>query len=86
VSNTAAAAWGSPAEVGGENGTEDDAEWWYFDAHLDDGATLVVAFMNKDLAAPQKPLEPLIRLNLDLPELPVKRSSGVVSRSWGSGP
>jgi hypothetical protein len=41
-------------------------EWWYFDAHLDDGAKLVVAFMDKDLAAPQKPLAPLIRLNLDL--------------------
>lgn len=41
-------------------------EWWYFDAHLDDGAKLVVVFMNKDLATPQKPLEPTIRLNLDL--------------------
>jgi hypothetical protein len=41
-------------------------EWWYFDAHLDDGAKLVVVFMDKDLASPQKPLAPLIRLNLDL--------------------
>ncbi|MEA2621835.1 MAG: hypothetical protein QOH61_745 [Chloroflexota bacterium] len=41
-------------------------EWWYFDAHLDDGAKLVVVFMDKDLAASQKPLAPLIRLNLDL--------------------
>jgi predicted secreted hydrolase len=41
-------------------------EWWYFDAHLNDGAKLVVAFMNKDLATPQKRLAPLIRLNLDL--------------------
>jgi hypothetical protein len=41
-------------------------EWWYFDAHFDDGAKLVVVFMDKDLAAPQKPLAPLIRLNLDL--------------------
>ncbi|MEY2430983.1 MAG: hypothetical protein QOC92_708 [Acidimicrobiaceae bacterium] len=41
-------------------------EWWYFDAHLEDGAKLVVVFMNKDLASPQKPLAPLIRLNLDL--------------------
>jgi hypothetical protein len=43
-------------------------EWWYFDAHLDDGAKLVVVFMDKDLATPQKPLEPTIRLNLDLPD------------------
>jgi hypothetical protein len=41
-------------------------EWWYFDAHLEDGAKLVVVFMDKDLATPQKPLEPMIRLNLDL--------------------
>jgi predicted secreted hydrolase len=41
-------------------------EWWYFDAHLDDDAKLVVVFMDKDLASPQKPLAPLIRLNLDL--------------------
>jgi hypothetical protein len=41
-------------------------EWWYFDAHLDDGAKLVVVFLDKDLASPQKPLEPTIRLNLDL--------------------
>lgn len=41
-------------------------EWWYFDAHLDDGAKVVVVFMDKDLATPQKPLAPMIRLNLDL--------------------
>jgi hypothetical protein len=41
-------------------------EWWYFDAHLDDGTKLVVVFMDKDLPTPQKPLEPMIRLNLDL--------------------
>jgi hypothetical protein len=43
-------------------------EWWYFDAHLADGAKLVVAFMNKDIAEPQKPLSPLLRLELDLPD------------------
>src|SRR3979411_930676 len=51
--------------------TDDSAgtyEWWYFDAHLADGAKLVVSFMNKDVAEPQKPLSPLLRLNLDLPD------------------
>ena len=51
--------------------TDDSAgtyEWWYFDAHLVDGAKLVIAFMNKDIAAPQKPLSPLLRLELDLPD------------------
>jgi len=46
----------------------DSYEWWYFDAHLADGAKLVVTFMNKDIAQPQKPLSPLLRLNLDLPD------------------
>src|SRR6202023_3838566 len=52
--------------------TDDSAgtyEWWYFDAHLADGAKLVVSFMNKDdIAHPKKPLAPLLRLNLDLPD------------------
>src|ERR1700688_3956146 len=43
-------------------------EWWYFDAHLTDGAKLVVAFMNKDIAEPQQPLSPLLRVELDLPD------------------
>jgi hypothetical protein len=43
-------------------------EWWYFDAHLADGAKLIVAFMNKDIAEPSKPLSPLLRLELDLPD------------------
>ncbi len=43
-------------------------EWWYFDAHLADGAKLVIAFMNKDIAEPQKPLSPLLRMELDLPD------------------
>src|ERR1700751_6258834 len=50
--------------------TDDSAgsyEWWYFDAHLAGGAKLVVTFMNKDIAEPQKPLSPLLRLDLDLP-------------------
>src|SRR5713226_5522609 len=42
--------------------------WWYFAAHLTNGAKLVVSFMNKDIATPQKPLSPLLRLNLDLPD------------------
>src|SRR4030088_3090154 len=43
-------------------------EWCYFDPPLADGAKLVVTFMNKDIAEPQKPLSPLLRLNLDLPD------------------
>src|ERR1700730_18154577 len=51
--------------------TDDSAgtyEGWDFDGTLVDGAKLVIAFMNKDIAAPQKPLSPLLRLELDLPD------------------
>jgi hypothetical protein len=41
-------------------------EWWYFDAHLNDGSSLVVVFMYKDLATPTDPLTPTIRIDLDL--------------------
>jgi hypothetical protein len=42
--------------------------WWCFDAYLADGAKLVMSFMEKDLGQPQKPLSPLLRLNLELPD------------------
>jgi hypothetical protein len=43
-------------------------EWWYFDAHLDDGAKLVVVFYTKPLMAPGAVLAPMITINLDLPD------------------
>jgi hypothetical protein len=43
-------------------------EWWYFDAHLDDGAKLVVVFQTKDFTAIGKPLAPVIRLSLTRPD------------------
>jgi hypothetical protein len=55
--------WEDGARTDNSGGTY---EWWYFDAHLADGAKLVVAFMNKDIAEPNKPLSPLLRLELDL--------------------
>src|SRR2546427_11809343 len=55
--------WEDGARTGDSAGTY---EWWYFDAHLADGAKLVVSFMNKDIAEP-KALSPLLRLDLDLP-------------------
>ncbi|WP_405057432.1 hypothetical protein OG474_32485 [Kribbella sp. NBC_01505] len=43
-------------------------EWWYFDAHLDDGAKLVVVFFTKEFTAIGKPLAPMIRIDLTLPD------------------
>jgi hypothetical protein len=65
LSPTSIARWEDGARTDDSAGTY---EWWYFDAHLNDGAKLVVSFMNKDIATPQKPLSPLLRLNLDLPD------------------
>ena len=64
LSPTSIASWEDGARTDDSAGTY---EWWYFDAHLADGAKLVVAFMNKDMAEPQKPLSPLLRVDLDLP-------------------
>jgi hypothetical protein len=65
MSPTSIAPWEDGARTDDSAGTY---EWWYFDAHLADGAKLVVTFMNKDIAEPQKPLSPLLRLDLDLPD------------------
>lgn len=65
LSPTSIAPWEDGARTDNSAGTY---EWWYFDAYLADGAKLVASFMNKDLAEPQKPLSPLIRLNLELPD------------------
>ena len=65
LSPTSIAPWEDGARTDDSAGTY---EWWYFDAHLADGAKLVVAFMNKDLADSQKPLSPLLRLELEFPD------------------
>src|ERR1700689_1378806 len=65
LSRGSVAAWEDGARTDGGRGR---FEWWYFDAHLDDGAALVVMFMDKDFTGPQKPLAPIVRINLDLPD------------------
>jgi hypothetical protein len=65
LSPTSIALWEDGSRTDDSAGTY---EWWYFDAHLADGAKLVVTFMNKDISNPNKPLSPMLRLNLDLPD------------------
>jgi len=43
-------------------------EWWYFDAHLDDGATVVVVFYTKPNVSPNGPLAPLVTIDITLPD------------------
>jgi hypothetical protein len=58
-----------PFEDGQRIGTEKGRyEWWYFDAHLDDGATVVVVFYTKPNVSPNGPLAPRITINLTLPD------------------
>ena len=57
--------WEDGMRTDGSAGTY---EWWYFDAHLDDGAKLVVVFYTKDFADLGKPLSPQILIDLTLPD------------------
>jgi len=42
-------------------------EWWYFDAHLDDGSSLVIMFYTKNPIRPDRPLEPYVTVQLERP-------------------
>jgi hypothetical protein len=63
LSPTSIETWEDGARTDNSTGTY---EWWYFDAHLADGAKLVLVFANKDITDPKRPLSPQLRLNLDL--------------------
>ncbi len=63
LSRTSIEPWEDGARTDNSAGTY---EWWYFDAHLADGAKLVLVFANKDITDPKQPLTPQLRLNLDL--------------------
>ncbi len=43
-------------------------EWWYLDAHLDDGARLVVTFLTKDITRPVAGAAPTVMVDLTLPD------------------
>lgn len=40
-------------------------EWWYFDAHLEDGSKMVIVFYTKPMTDINKPLKPYATLNID---------------------
>jgi hypothetical protein len=50
------------------DGSAGTFEWWYFDAHLADGAKLVVVFFTKQITDLKKPLTPMVRIDLTLPD------------------
>lgn len=43
-------------------------EWWYFDAHLEDGSSAVIVFYTKDFVQAHKNITPTISLNIDRPD------------------
>ncbi|MBO1332595.1 lipocalin-like domain-containing protein [Streptomyces sp. VRA16 Mangrove soil] len=57
--------WEDGLRTDGSAGTY---EWWYFDAHLDDGAKLVVVFFTKEFSDINRPVTPAIRIDLTLPD------------------
>jgi hypothetical protein len=47
------------------NGGKGSYEWWYFDAHLDDGSKMVIVFYTKPMTAVNKGLSAYATLNID---------------------
>ncbi len=47
------------------DGSKGTFEWWYFDAHLDDGSKLVITFYTKDINHAGRPLGPYADIVLD---------------------
>ncbi len=43
-------------------------EWWYFDAHLDDGSTAVIFFATKSILKRNGPLRPEVSLTITRPD------------------
>ncbi|MFE7776252.1 lipocalin-like domain-containing protein [Streptomyces sp. NPDC057445] len=58
--------WEDGLRTGAAGGT---FEWWYCDAHLDDGSTLTVEFHTKPpFVSPKAPLTPFVLFTLTLPD------------------
>jgi len=49
-------------------------EWWYFDAHFDDGSTVVIIYMNKPVAQRNDPLTPAVLLTITRPDGQILRN------------
>jgi hypothetical protein len=58
-------AWEDGMRTDGSAGT---FEWWYFDAHMDDGSKLVVIFFTKPFSEIGKPLRPYVEVTIDRPD------------------
>jgi len=43
-------------------------EWWYFDAHFEDGSTVVIVYATKPITSPGDPLRPNLSLTITRPD------------------
>ncbi len=61
-------------------------EWWYFDAHLCDGSSLVIVFYTKNPLSPDHRLEPFVTVHLDRPgaETQTFESHGTAEQFYAS--
>lgn len=67
--------WVAPHEDGMRtHGGKGTVEWWYFDAHLDDGSTVVANFMTKPIMKRGKPLTPKMEVTVTEPDGTVHQS------------
>ncbi len=57
--------WEDGLRTDGSPGTY---EWWYFDAHLSDGSTLVIVFYTKPITENDGPLAPAVQVDLTRPD------------------
>ena len=57
--------WEDGLRTDGSPGTY---EWWYFDAHLTDGSTLVIVFYTKPITENEGPLAPAVEVDLTRPD------------------
>jgi len=57
--------WEDGMRTNGEGGTY---EWWYFDAHLEDGSTAVIVFFTKPVMDIKKGLTPFVTIDIDRPD------------------
>lgn len=65
ISPSAVAPWEDGMRTDGKPGSY---EWWYFDATLNDGSSIVIAFYTKDSIVPNTPIKPRVTLELVRPD------------------
>jgi hypothetical protein len=75
-------AWEDGMRTSGKKGT---FEWWYFDAHLDDGTTVVIVFYTKHFNKIYHDLLPFLTVEIQKPDGTIIRRGGEYDPATFSG-